>query len=120
MRGLLPVVSFMLAFRLDAGVVLADKGKSDYRLVVATNATLAERYAAEELRGYLEKISGVKLPIVTDDERAGSREILLGDNSHLRRLGEGIDAKKLGTDGFHLRTTGHSLIIAGGKPRGTL
>ncbi len=104
----------------SAAISLSSGGRSSYSIVVATNALPSERYAATELQSYLEKISGAKLPIVTDDVRPGSREILLGDNAHLRKLGSKVDFAGLGTDGFVLRTAGDRLIIAGGKPRGTL
>jgi hypothetical protein len=101
-------------------VTIADRGQSPYRILIATNALPSERYAAEELQRYLERISGAKLPIATDEARATSHEILLGDNAHLRRFGVKIDFPRLGTDGFTLRTDGNRLVIAGGKPRGTL
>lgn len=111
----------MLAFtNASADVTIANKGKSDCRIVIPAGAIPSERYAAEELQHYLEKISGVKIPIVTDAEKATSREILLGDNTHLAKLRAKIDLAKLGSDGFVLRTEGDRLIIAGGKPRGTL
>lgn len=103
-----------------ANVTIADKGQTRYRIVVAANAIPSERYAAEELQSYMERISGVKLPIVMDSEPMGTHEILLGDNAHLRKLSLQINFAKLGTDGFTLRTHGNHLIIAGGKPRGTL
>ncbi len=120
----LPVLSAILLLATGlpakAGVTLVTQGKSDYRIIVPTNAIPSERYAAEELQRYLEKISGARLPIATDAQPAGGREILLGDNAHLRKLAAKIDFQKLGTDGFTLRTEGQRLIIAGGRPRGTL
>jgi hypothetical protein len=101
-------------------VVLVENGRSDYVIVIARDAIPSERYAAEELQRYLERISGARLPIVTDDAEMGEREIILGDNEHLRRLNLGIDFSKLGEEGFVLKTHGSYLIIAGGKPRGTL
>src|SRR5262249_35110320 len=80
----------------------------------------SESYAATELQQYLEKITGAKLPIITDAARAGSREILLGDNAHVRKLGLKLAPEKLGTDGFTIQTAGKRLVIFGGKPRGTL
>jgi hypothetical protein len=103
-----------------SALILATGGKSSYRIVLATNAIPSERYAAEELQRYLEKISGVKPAIVTDAERATSREILLGDNAHLRKLGLDLHLKNLGAEGFVLRTEHDRLIVAGGQPRGTL
>src|SRR5262249_25476621 len=99
---------------------LARNGHSQYRIVLATNAPPSERYAAQELQTYFEKISGARLPIVGDTDRATSHEILLGGNAPLAALGQRIDLSKLGTDGFVLRTAHNRLIIAGGKPRGTL
>jgi hypothetical protein len=109
-----------LSLRAAPSLTLATDGKSAYRIVIATNALPSERYAAEELQAYLEKITRAKLPIVSDAERSASREILLGDNAHLRQLGLKLDLARLGTDGSILRSDHGRLIIAGGKPRGTL
>ncbi|NOS72005.1 MAG: DUF4838 domain-containing protein [Verrucomicrobia bacterium] len=109
-----------VAFTSKADVTLADKGQSKYRIVVPAAAIPSERYAAEELQRYLEKISGAKLPIVTDAEKPTAREILLGDNTHLAKLRTKVDFAGLGSDGFVLREDGNRLIIAGGRPRGTL
>src|SRR5207244_6813219 len=103
-----------------AAATLIDQGKSRYRIVVSAVAIPSERYAAEELQRYLERMSGARLPIVTDAEAMESREVLLGDNAHLRKLKLNIDFRRLGTDGFALRTDRKRLIIAGGRPRGTL
>lgn len=109
-----------LTVSVRADLTLAAKGRSDYRIVVATNAVPSERYAAEELQRYCERLAGVKLPVVTDGEKPTAREILLGDNAHLRKLGVKVDFATLGPDGFVLRTHRGRLIVAGGKPRGTL
>ncbi|MEI2724233.1 MAG: DUF4838 domain-containing protein [Verrucomicrobiota bacterium] len=103
-----------------ADVTLADQGQTKYRIVVSASAIPAERYAAEELQRYLERMSGAKLPIVTDADKPADREILLGDNLHLAKLRPAVDFSKLGPDGFVLRVDGNRLIIAGGRPRGTL
>jgi len=52
-------------------------------------------YAAEELQRYLEKMSGAKLPIVSDLEPPSSREIILGSNSHLGKLAAKVGARVL-------------------------
>jgi hypothetical protein len=104
----------------SAALTLASNGKSPYQIVLATNAIPSERYAAEELQRYVAKMTGARLPIITDTERAGSNEILLGNNAHLQKLGVKIDFDKLGPEGFTLRTDRNNLIIGGGRPRGTL
>ena len=114
------VMAFAAGVSGLSAATLIDQGKSRYRIVVSAVAIPSERYAAEELQRYLERMSGARLPIVTDAEPMESREILLGDNTRLRKLKWNIDFHKLGTDGFALRTDGKRLIIAGGRPRGTL
>jgi len=119
-RFCLLLILFAISASARADVTLADKGRSRHRIVVAADAIPSERYAAEELQRCLERLSGVKLHIVTDAEKTTSHEILLGDNTHLRKLRTQIDFDKLGSEGFTLRTYRDHLIIAGGKPRGTL
>jgi hypothetical protein len=101
-------------------ITLASHGESDYRIVIATNAIASEQYAAAELQKYLERMSGVKLPIVLDNESPKEKEILLGDSQHRRALQPELSLGQLGPDGFILRNEQARLVIAGGKPRGTL
>ncbi len=105
---------------LQGAITLAEKGKSEYRIVIPSDATPSERYAADELQRYLERMTGARFPMATDSEPATAREILIGDNSRLKKLKLDRDCTQLGPDGFILRTDGRKLIIAGGKPRGTL
>ena len=117
--GLL-TLALATALQARAALTLAEEGQSGYRIVTPAAAIPAERYAAQELQAYLEKITGARLPIVTDAEPAVSREIVLGDNARLRQVEPAIDFKGLGQDGFTLRAVGERLLIAGGRPRGTL
>jgi hypothetical protein len=112
--------SWLLPARCQAEFTLVAKGKSRYQIVLATNALPSERYAAEELQQYLQKITGAKLPIVSDQSAATSHEILLGDNQRLQKLGFKSESATLGSDGFVFHTEGNRLIVFGGKPRGTL
>jgi hypothetical protein len=100
--------------------VLADNGKSDWKIVVGADAIPSERHAAEDLQHFLQEISGAHFPIVEDDAPYGCNEIIVGDNKHLSRTGVQTDFRKLGSEGFDIRTVGGALIIVGGRPRGTL
>jgi hypothetical protein len=104
-----------------AGVlVLTDSGKSDFRIVIAADAGPSTQYAAKELQSFLKQISDAELPIVNDREPAAEHEIVLGQSSHLKALGTTIDFKKLGDEGYVIRTVGTHLVIAGGAKRGNL
>jgi len=99
---------------------------TEFRIVLAENASPSTRHGAEELQTFLEEMSGVALPIVSDRGKIGAHEIILGDNAHLRKLeakarsGSPIDFAKLGNEGYVIRTAGPHLIIAGGALRGNL
>ena len=56
-------LTLILALGADARaeLTIAEKGRSLYRIVIATNAIPSERFAAEELQRYLERLGGEKL-----------------------------------------------------------
>ena len=101
-------------------LVLAEGGQSAYRIVVADDASPSTRHGAEELQTFLGQMTGAKLPIVSDTQPPAEREIILGDNAHLRKLGLKVDFQELGHEGYVIRTAGSNLVIAGGSLRGNM
>jgi len=101
-------------------LVLAENGRSDYRIVVAGEASPSTRYAARELQSFVEQMSGARLPVVDDREPPAEHEIILGRNRHLEALGVEIPFDRLGDEGYVIRTVGTRLVIAGGALRGNL
>lgn len=101
-------------------IILASNGKTTYRIVTARDAIPAERHAAEELKRFLYEITGADFPLALADEPSKETEIIVGDCSRLKEIGCKIDFSALGCEGFTIKTVGKSMVIAGGKPRGTL
>jgi len=101
-------------------LLLARNGKSNYQIVISRTVSDIEKHAAEELQTFLEEISQVKLPIVTDDSPMTEHEIILGDNRHLHTLNIPVNVDEFGDEGFVLRTVGKKLVIVGGRVRGML
>lgn len=116
----LATIGWALGFHAVAQVTLVEKGRSKARIVLPSNPIASERYAAEEVQRYLERISGVRLEIVPDSVKPGGADILLGDNAHVRALKGVPRPAGLGEDGFVLKTVGSKLVVFGGRPRGTL
>ena len=85
----------------------------DAIIVVASDAILSERYAAEEFQRFFERASGVLLPIeeAGDETRA---QVLIGPGAM------GVDAEDLGPEELCVAVTDSTVAIAGGRPRGTL
>ncbi len=103
-----------------ADIPLATNGRSDYQIVVPRDAIPSEKHAAGELQSFVKQITGAELPIRDDTGALPERAILLGRNAFLDKVKAGVAFEKLGKEGFALRTVGPHLVIAGGRPRGTL
>ena len=108
-----------------ADLSLAVRGQpADYVIVVSEKASPSQRYAADELRDFTEKTTGVRLSIATDAAPLPAKAILLGETKYSQGLLS--DAQKrvpppgLGTDGFRLVTRPPHLLVVGAPDRGTL
>ncbi len=104
----------------SGAVTLAEKGKSAYTIVLASNASASEQRAAHELQRFIEEMSGAKLPIVTDAQTPRGPRLFVGDSPALQRLKLNLPLAGVGPEGFVIRTHGRDVIIAGGRQRGTM
>ena len=111
----------------DAFVVFRD-GLPDCTIILATTASPSERYAAVELNGGLERITGKRLPLRESDTLPmDGKCILIGQGNWLtqrqfRECRENLDV--VGVHGFVLQTVksgGNELLaLVGGSPRTTV
>ena len=84
-------------------------------------ASPSQVYAAEELQRFTEQMTGVKLPIATDEAPLPARAVVLGDTRFTSEvLGGPGEVKGLGEDGFRLVRRGDRVLVLGGPVRGTL
>ena len=95
-------------------------GKSRYMIVVTSDASPSEQTAAHELQEYINKISGVKLELLSDDNTTDYNKVIyIGYNSKYgAKLG--IECPAEGDESFTYCTVGDNLWIYGGKQRGTM
>lgn len=94
-------------------------GKSDYQIIVASDAPQPEQHAAKELQHYLNLISGVQLPIVNQGN-GSEKNIYIGFKSIPQDLLKNISAEDFSNEEYIIKTIGNQLLIAGGGKRGTL
>jgi hypothetical protein len=100
-------------------VALARDGRALLPVVLAAEPTPAERTAAEELVTYLGRASGGSFTLVEEAQAdPGRPAIHVGPTTLARRLG--LAPERLGAETWRIRTAGGSLLLAGGRPRGTL
>ncbi len=90
-----------------------------FDLVVAADASPAERFAAEELRDHFARASGTTLSIVTDVERK-TEHIFVGSSSAFRSSDLAFPEDQFGPEDFRVLARDRNVAIVGGRPRGTL
>jgi hypothetical protein len=94
-------------------------GKTDYAIVQGRSPTESEVFAVTELRDYLEKSTGVRLPVVDESKMAPeARGIYVGWTEF--SLKHGIDSTKLAGEEWLMQTIGNNLVLTGGRPVGSL
>ena len=99
-------------------VTIAKDGAAKAVIVVASDADEPEQHAANELAGFLRQITGAEFEIQAPPA-AGQSRLLVGPGA--AKLAEAnFSTDDLGADGIVIRTVGDDLILAGGRPRGTL
>src|ERR1051326_6344666 len=91
----------------DMKLTLIQHGQTSYVISIGKPASEPERFAAEELRRYLEKIGGTRISIQVN--AGGQRVIILDAN---------LKAKS--PDAFTIRTIGPKLVLSGASPRAGL
>ena len=99
-------------------ITVAQKGASAATIVLGPRATGAEVFAANELREYIRKISGVRVPVKEEGEDIKGALILLGTpetNRSIKGLGENlrVEGRLPGEEGFIVKTVEGRLVLMG-------
>ncbi len=93
-------------------IKIIDNSVSEYQILVPAEADSVLMYAATELQGYLEKISGVKLPVVTAENR--------NEGMHKIFIGNYPESESYNPHMIFFRVSGEDLLIGGGSPKSVL
>ena len=96
--------------------VLATEGRPAATIVIAEDAQASIKLAASELQEYVARISGAKLPLVTDAESVSGPRILLGKSRFTEALKLDVPTgftRELKEEGFLIRTVGNDLVLIG-------
>jgi len=90
-------------------------------IVLADGATPAEVTAANELAAYLGTMTGRLFPVLAEAEAWipwPGRAVYVGPTALARD--NGVDCAALGAEEWVLKSVGQRLVVAGGRPRGTI
>lgn len=117
-----PILLFLLlatATAVRAELLLAERGQAKYAVLVGPTATAPEQKAAHELVTVLRQMTGADFLVVTNGE-APENSILIGADAGARREFPEVPFDTLGPEELIIKTKGTRLLLAGGRPRGTL
>lgn len=118
---ILLAASLVLFVLTQAGAMpLASEGTTKVVIVTPAEPSPSVARAARELQTFLHEITGAEFRCVTEATPSADTEIILGAPTRMKRLGVSVDLKKLGSEGYLLRTVGNHLVIAGSDVRGVM
>ena len=103
--------------------ILAEDGKTNYKIVIETNAPEEIQLAATELQSLFAEATNATLAVVNEDSVSYSDNgefIVLGQNSLFQAAGLSTEGLGLGLNGYIIKTLGKSIFIAGDDVYGTL
>jgi hypothetical protein len=99
-------------------ITLAADGKTNYTIVTGSDATPAEKTAARDLADHLKGITGATFPV--SNQPGDGPKLIVGPSDLAKKLLPNQNWDALGSDGIVIKTVGKDLVLAGGRPRGTL
>lgn len=113
-RSFLVVTVAIMLFKTDSvyaqSISLAEQEVPKAVIVISKDAAPTEKFAAQELKHYLDKMTGGSFSI-TDVRPESGNAIILGDTEYTRKVG--IDVNKLNRDEFVIKAIGKDIFIAG-------
>jgi len=117
---LLLVLSAFLSVTNSNALTLAERGKATATIIVGSDATATEKYAANELASYLKQISGADFITCSSPISVSGTKIFVGQTTIVKAMLPDVNWKSLSGDSILIRTKGNNLFLAGDRPRGTL
>ncbi len=93
--------------------MIAKNGNSCYSIITPKNTHIVEKTAAEELASYFEKVLGVKLEILSEENFSG-KGIYIGKSEFAKK--NGIEGKS--EENWIIKMVGDNLVLTGGTDRG--
>jgi hypothetical protein len=116
--SLLLLVGLMAVPRVFA-LALAKGGQAACVIVRQPGATAAEQSAVAELADTLRELTGAEFKVV-EATNAPAEAIIVGPGPAARAAFPGVPFDALGAEEIVIKTDGSRLLLAGGRPRGTL
>ncbi|MFO7870753.1 MAG: DUF4838 domain-containing protein [Kiritimatiellia bacterium] len=92
---------------------------AEWNIIIPADAVESERYSANQLRGFLKAGGLPELEIAAETARP-DRHIFVGESKAMRESSPGFETSGYGPEDLRIVAADGNIVIAGGKPRGTL
>jgi hypothetical protein len=119
--GLVAALTLLCAATAQPQLTLATAGKARLPILIQHGATPAERYAAQELASHLQQITGARFELrEVSPGNIPPNGILVGPGHLAQAVFPEVKLHEFEAEQLTIRTKGNYLLLAGGRPRGTL
>ena len=105
----------------DTNYVLCENGNSEYKILLAEDASACEQYAASELQRYLYRATNATLNIIYESEilEVPNKYISVGRTEKLEDSGINVTETEVSRDGYKIIRKEQDVYICGGYDTGT-
>jgi len=120
---LLATICLMSALSVPAsraGFTIASSGKAQCVIIQQADAAKPEIHAAQELADSLSQITGASFVVQSNATDIPKHAIIVGPGPATAKFFPEIDFTKFGSEELVIRVKDGRLLLAGGRPRGTL
>jgi hypothetical protein len=118
-RSILMLGLLLMPSWLQAGWQIAKDGKAGCILIEQAGATEPEKAAVRELADALRQITGAEFKVTKEGE-IPERAIIVGPGPMAAKYFPELNLASFGGEELVMRVKGEKLLLAGGRPRGTL
>lgn len=120
LKSALAALFLTVVLPLSAKLPLADNGQAHCVIITQPGTTAAERYAAEELASMLNQITGASFELREPVSDVPENAVVIGPGPVAAKFFPEVELAKFGGEEYVVKTKGGRLLLAGGRPRGTL
>ena len=106
----------------DTDIVLAENGKSDYKILLSEKASEAEVYAAEKLAEKIYQATAAQIVSVYSNEPLDveKKYLSIGKTNVAKTSGLTFDESELTCEGYKVNRLGNTVILCGSEDIGTI
>jgi hypothetical protein len=123
MKVLLPVVAtalLALGLSASASFKISSNGQPTCTIVQQPGATATEINTAKDLAHTLHEITGANFEVSTTSDPSDKTAIIIGPGPLAAKYFPDVALEKFGEEELIIKTSGNKLLLAGGRPRGTM